>query len=159
MSMIITLAQKCGAKNVKNFETNTKKFWCFPSKIWNSLKSWKTLFCILKLLPGNTYWSGRLSTVDLLVPDSLDWLLFYWKCDLLFYKQPISVRRLIVLSFPSLVFPASNNDCIQKKVFFFKSNHSKCFVMKNVIKTHLQLMYHKVLVKVDDNCTLIVGNQ
>ncbi len=54
---------------------------------------------------------GRLSTVNLLVPTSLDRLLFILKILFTFFtKQPTSIRRSIVLSLPpQLVFPWRNH--------------------------------------------------
>ncbi len=51
--------------------------------------------------PGNACWSGRISTVDLLVVTSSDPVLFIMKIFLaLFTKRPILMRRLTVLGNP-----------------------------------------------------------
>ncbi len=59
--------------------------------------------------PRKSCWTGRLSTVDLLVLTSLDKLLFQLKILLTFFtKQATSMRRSVVLSLPlQLVFTAS----------------------------------------------------
>ncbi len=58
--------------------------------------------------PGNPYWRGRLSTVDLLALTSLDQQLFTLRILFTFFtNQATSTRRSTVLSlFPQLVFPA-----------------------------------------------------
>jgi hypothetical protein len=56
---------------------------------------------------GKSYRRGRLSTVDLPVPTSLDQLLLILKILFTYFtKQATLMRRSIVLSFPpQLVFP------------------------------------------------------
>jgi len=56
---------------------------------------------------GKYYWSGRLSTVDLLIQTSLDQLLFILKILFTFFtKQSTLMRRSTVLSLPPQVkFP------------------------------------------------------
>ncbi len=61
---------------------------------------------------GNPYWSGRLSTVDLLVLTSLDQLILLLKILFIFFftKQATLMRRSTVLSLPfQLVFPARDH--------------------------------------------------
>ncbi len=60
-----------------------------------------------KVIPGMSYWKGRLSTVDLLVSTCLNQLLFTLKILFsLFKKQANLIWRSIVLSLPpQLVFP------------------------------------------------------
>jgi hypothetical protein len=62
------------------------------------------------LQPGNPYWRGWLSTVDLLVPTNFDQLLMIFQTTFTFYKkQDTLMRRSIVLSLPlQLVFPATS---------------------------------------------------
>ncbi len=59
------------------------------------------------LLAGNPYWSGRISTVDLLILTCPEQLLFILKMSITFYKKVILTRRSTVLSLPlqvSLLF-------------------------------------------------------
>jgi len=58
--------------------------------------------------PGKSYWSRRLSTVDLLVLTSVDQLYFILKYNLPFFtKQATLMRRSTVLILPPhLVFPS-----------------------------------------------------
>jgi hypothetical protein len=58
--------------------------------------------------PGNPYWSGSFGTIDLLVPTSLDQLLFILQTLLTFLqKRATFMRRSTVLCLPlQLVFPA-----------------------------------------------------
>jgi hypothetical protein len=60
-----------------------------------------------KVLPGKSHLRVRISTIDLLVPTSLDQLLLKMKILFMcFTKQTILMRRSIVLSLPlQLVFP------------------------------------------------------
>ncbi len=61
---------------------------------------------IVHISAGKPYWRGRLSTVDLLVLNSLYQLSLYWKYYLPFFtKQATLMRRSTVLSLPlQLVF-------------------------------------------------------
>jgi hypothetical protein len=78
-------------------------------KMWNSLF---TIMSIYHFLSRETYWRGRLSTVDLLELASLFQLLVILKTLLTFFtKQVTLVRRPTVLSLPlHLVFSVLSMD-------------------------------------------------
>ncbi len=63
----------------------------------HTLQPWFRLFT-----PGKSYWTGRISTVDLLVLTCLNLHFLNWKYYLPFFsKQAALMRRPTVLSFPS----------------------------------------------------------
>ncbi len=92
------------ARYIKSFVVEVQacpvKDWQMISKFRSELEN-KTK-CHSRPQPGNPYWVGRHSTVDLLVLTNLDQLLFIFVA-----KQASLMRRSTVPSFPLLlVFPA-----------------------------------------------------
>jgi hypothetical protein len=83
------------------------------STIMNSMTNFIKLSRLrFKLLwPGKSNWRGRLSTADLLVLTSLDYLIFYNENTIyLFTRQAALMRRSFVLSLPpSVSIPRSDN--------------------------------------------------
>ncbi len=71
LKLFTTLVQGLGGALAGTNSTNL--FWCNQN------------FCIVKA--GKSYWRGRLSTVDLLVPTSLDQLLFISKILFTFFLK------------------------------------------------------------------------
>ncbi len=106
------MRNKCLVGQIKNCRRkNDRIFFDIIKFCQSSSRQMKTErnteYCSQMLEHPNPYWGGRLSTVDLLVPASLDWLIFMLKLLLTFVaKQAILMRRSTVLSLPlQLMFP------------------------------------------------------